>query len=115
MTAGTKSAKAVGSMASKAWADIERAVAKLVGGERSWDSRDHIDVLEHETGYALEVKNTTGPTVAQLERWLLHNQKKAAGRGMKSALIVKRRAGRGRPSPYLAVFQITSPEPDREN
>lgn len=86
------------------WKAIERAVAALTSGTRTWDSRDAIDVITDE--YAIEVKNVKGPTIAQCEAWLRHNEPKAAGRGLKNALIVKRRAGRGTPTPYLAVFPL---------
>lgn len=101
-------------MASKAWASIERAVAKMVGGERTWNSPDYIDVIESETGYCIEVKNHKGITVAQIEQWIAHNEKKAEGRQMKAALVVKRRAGRGAKTPFLVIFRLTEPEPDIE-
>lgn len=89
---------------SGAWKAVERTVALLTGGVRAWDSRDSIDVLTDE--YAIEVKNVKAPTIAMCERWLEHNAPKAAGRGLKNALVVKRRAGRGTSTPYLAVFPI---------
>jgi len=93
---------------SAAWKAVERTVAALVGGDRAWDSRDDIDVLTDE--YAIEVKNVKAPTIAMCERWLEHNAPKAAGRGLKNALIVKRRAGRGSPTPYLAIFPLGNVE-----
>lgn len=97
-------------MASAAWKGIERTVARLVGGERTWSSPEHIDVVVE--GWALEVKNVTAPTVAQLEGFLRHNRPKAESRGLKSALVIKRRAGRGIPTPYLAIFELTEPTID---
>lgn len=87
-----------------AWKSIERAVAALVGGTRTWNSDLDIDVITD--GWAVEVKNLTSPTVADLERILAHNAPKAASAGLKSALVVKRKGGRGRPTPYLAVFDL---------
>ena len=69
-----------------------------------------IDVLTDE--YVLEVKHRRGITIAQVEAWLAHNAAKAKGRGLKNALIVKRKAGPGRATPYLAIFPLTEGEPD---
>lgn len=95
------------------WKEIERTVAALTGGVRTWNSDDDIDVVTPD--YAIEVKNRQGITIAQCERWLDHNQKKAAGRGLKNALVVKRRAGRGTKTPYLLVLPITEPLGTEEN
>ena len=94
-------------MSSAAWKQIERTVALLVGGERTWNSPEHIDVEVE--GYAIEVKNVTAPSISQVEGWLRHNRPKAESKGLKSALVVKRRAGKGTPTPYLAIFELTEP------
>lgn len=94
-------------MAPSTWKEIERTVAALTGGVRTWNSDDDIDVLTED--YAIEVKNRKAPTVSQIEAWLRHNEKKAAGRGLKNALVIKRKAGRGFPTPYLLVIPITEP------
>lgn len=92
-------------MASDAWKHIERAVARLTGGERTWDSKDDIDVITD--GWAIEVKNRKAITIAQVEAWLRHNAPKAQERGLGNALVVKRRAGRGVVTPFLAIFPLT--------
>lgn len=89
-----------------AWKAIERAVAALVGGKRTWNSDEDIDVQVD--GWAIECKNVKGPTVAQCELWLQHNQAKADSLGLHNGLVVKRRAGRGRPSPYLFIAALTA-------
>jgi hypothetical protein len=86
------------------WKAIERAVAALVDGERTWNSDEDIDVQTE--GWALEVKHLKAPSVADLERILIHNAPKAAAVGKGNALVVKRAAGRGRPSFFLAVFPL---------
>lgn len=102
-------------MASRAWTAIERAVARLTGGERTWGDPTRIDVITvGDDTWAVETKNYKAPTIAMCEAWLAYNQIKADKRGMKSALVVKRKGGRGKPTPYLAIFQLTEPEPDRE-
>jgi hypothetical protein len=94
-------------VASATWKAIERTVALLVGGERTWNSPEHIDV--EVDGWAIECKNVTAPSIAQVEGWLRHNRPKAESKGLKSALVVKRRAGKGTPTPYLAIFELTEP------
>lgn len=88
-----------------AWKAIERAVAELVDGERTWNSEEDIDVQTAD--YAIECKHLKAPTVADLERILAHNAPKAASVGKRNALVVKRAAGRGRKSPFLAVFVLS--------
>lgn len=94
-----------------AWKAIERAVAGLVGGKRTWNSDEDVDVVVD--GFAIEVKNLKAPTIAECELILLHNRKKANAMGLDSALVVKRKAGRGRPSPFLAIFELTAVEGDK--
>lgn len=95
-------------MTSQAWKAIERTVASLAGGTRSWNSEDDIDVLTDT--YAIEVKHRQAITIAQVEAWLRHNKPKAAARGLKNAVVVKRKAGRGTPTPYIACFELEPPE-----
>ena len=87
------------------WKSIERAVAALVGGKRTWNSDLDVDVVVE--GWAVEVKHLKAPTIAEVERILIHNAPKAAAMGLGNALVIKRKAGRGRPTPFLAVFQLT--------
>lgn len=86
------------------WKAIEREVARLVGGERTWFSLEDIDV-ETETA-AIEVKNLTAPSLAQLEKYLAHNQPKADKVGKTNVLVVKRKAGRGSKTPFVALFLL---------
>ena len=92
------------------WKAIERAVSVLVNGKRTWNSDEDVDVVTD--GFAIECKHLKAPTVAECELYLLHNRPKAAKMGLHSALVVKRKAGRGRPSPFLAIFELTEGEAD---
>lgn len=100
-------------MPDKAWKSVERMVATLLGGVRTWNSTLDVDVMvpdEKNPDIAVEVKNLTHPTVADLERILAHNRAKAlrSDPPLKSALVVKRKGGRGRPTPYLLVIDVES-------
>ena len=86
------------------WKSIERAVAALVGGERTWNSDEDVDVQTE--SWCLEVKHLKAPSIADCERILIHNAPKAAKLGKGNALVVKRAAGRGRPSMFLAIFPL---------
>jgi uncharacterized protein YlaN (UPF0358 family) len=60
---------------------------------------------------SVEIKNLTAPSVAQLERYLAHNQTKIDRDipGAINALVVKRKAGRGQSTPYLLVMPLEVP------
>ena len=91
------------------WKSIERLVAELLGGVRSWNSEDDIDVLvpdDKNPEWGVEVKWWRAITVAQIEGWLTHNAVKCDARGIKNALVVKRKAGRGSPTPFLLVIPV---------
>lgn len=59
--------------------------------------------------WAVEVKNLRSVTIADCERILQHNQAKADQRDppLKSALVVKRKAGTGRKTPMLLVIDLS--------
>lgn len=117
---------------SDAWKKVERLVAAVLGGIRSWDT-DH-DVLVvtatdvpglqlrgDETGQMLlswarlgavelgsvEVKNLTTISIPMVERFLQKNRDKADRDGVRySALVVKRKAGNGRKTPALLIVDL---------
>ena len=89
-------------MSTDTWKSIERLVAELVGGRRSWETE--IDVMVG--GWGLEVKHLTAPTIADIERFLIHNAKKTEATGLRNGLVVKRRAGRGRATPLLLIVPL---------
>lgn len=119
-----------------AWKYVERQVARLTGGVRSWDT--DIDVIVPTEwphgkppladefsggellgaaragamlGWGIEVKHLTSPTVAEIERFLEHNAKKLERLGVSgrliNALVIKRKAGIGTSTPYLLVVPIS--------
>ena len=121
-----------------AWKAIERTVAAILGGIRSWNT-DHDVLVQIEGGLAgasptgdalmmlhrmgvirlasVEIKHLKGPTVAQLEGFLAKNQEKIDRDipGAVNALVVKRKAGRGTETPYLFVMPIALTESSQLN
>lgn len=114
-----------------AWKQLERLVAAVLGGVRSWDTDHDVLVITDakipflpdgkETGSELlglsrkgivelasiEVKNLKAPTVAQLEAFLQLNRQKADRDGVRyNALVVKRKAGVGRKTMPLLVVPL---------
>lgn len=96
-------------------------MAELVGGKRTWqadfETGHQVDVTTED--FVLEVKNYRTASMADIERWLAHNEVKAAALGKRSGLVYKRKVGRGnKPSPYLLIVsleptdQTASPEGD---
>jgi len=121
-------------MTSSAWKSVERMVAGLLGGVRSWQTDHDVLLITDDKGLyvdpeangdalltlsrmglielsSVEVKNLTGPTVAQLEGYLAKNARKMARDGItgQNALVIKRRPGRGHSSPYLLVVPLEVP------
>ena len=90
------------------WKAIERAVAALVGGTRTWDDREHADVRTDDGVWAIEVKHRKLITGPLLLEWMSQAERNAGG--AKPALIVKYKAPGRRPTPYLAIFKL-----DREH
>jgi hypothetical protein len=94
-----------------AWKSIERLAAELLGGDRAWDSEEDCDVLvpsKKNPEWNVEVKWRLGPTFAQAEAWLALNQTKCEkfDPPLKNALLVKRKAGRGKKTPWLLVMRV---------
>ncbi len=92
-------------MTNAAWKAIERAVAKLVGGERTWNDEDRADVRTDDGAWAIEVKHRKLITGPLLEAWIEQAERNAGG--AKAALVIKRKAPGRRPTPFLAVFRLT--------
>jgi len=86
------------------WKAIERAVAALVGGKRTWDDREHADVRTDDGVWAIEVKHRKLITGPLLEEWIEQAERNAGG--AMAALVVKRKNNR-KPTPYLAIFRLT--------
>src|SRR3990167_941 len=96
-------------MSTDTWKSIERLVAELIGGRRTWGT--DIDVMV--SGWGLEVKHLTAPTIADIERFLIHNAKKTGPLGLRNGLVVKRRAGRGGATPLLLIVPLIDQTLDR--
>ena len=77
---------------------------------RAGDDGQFLLAVHPVKGVAIEVKHLKGPSIADCERILAHNKPKADALGLGNALVVKRAAGRGRPSPFLAIFPLTAEE-----
>jgi hypothetical protein len=122
-----------------AWKAVEREVASLTDGVRSWET--DIDVIVPVRwadgytppmgltgaelladakrtrlleGWALECKNLKHPTIAEMELVLVYNQKKIDALGLTdvfhNGIVVKRVAGRGRGTPYLFITELSAKE-----
>lgn len=118
-------------MVSEQWKAIERFVAKLLGGTRTFDTDIDVmlivdpgifsvDELTEMSGpeiqrhskagrleaWAVEVKNRQDLSIPMIERFLEHNRAKAARFRMRNAMVVKRKAGSGIPTPYLLIIPL---------
>ncbi len=90
------------------WKAIERAVAALVGGTRTWNDESHADVRTDDGVWAVEVKHRQKITGGLIEDWLRQAERNAGG--ARAALVVKRKDPKRKPTPYLAIFRL-----DREH
>lgn len=94
-------------MATKTWATIERLVAAVTGGIRTWWTETDVTV---DGEWGLEVKYLTAPSLAELERYLEKNKQKQSRYGRKAGLVVKRRGGRGKRTPLLLIVELPQEE-----
>ncbi len=89
-------------MADKHWKQFERDVARLLGGERyPANSGGRIDVASDT--YVAQVKHRKTMSLPELERWAVEMEQIGAEKGKVGLVVVKRRAGRGNPTPGLIV------------
>ncbi len=87
----------------KPWKATERDVARLLGGERyPANSGDRIDVESSE--YVAQVKHRKTMSVPELERWAVEMERLGAEKSKVGLVVVKRRAGRGRPTKALVIL-----------
>lgn len=118
-------------MVSSQWKAIERFVAKLLGGIRTFDTdidvmvvtdpgmfgveeiteMDGAEIQRHAKAgrleaWAVEVKNRQDLTIPMVERFLEHNRTKAARFRMRNAIVIKRKGGVGVPTPYLLIIPL---------
>ncbi len=87
-------------MADKAWKHEERRVARLLGGRRhAANTGGRVDV-ESSTVVA-QVKHVQRLSLAQLEALAVEMATLGEEQGKIGVVVVKRRAGRGTPTPLL--------------
>ncbi len=90
-------------MPDRPWKAEERHVAKLFGGQRyPANSGGRVDV--EGPGIMAQVKHVQRLSLAQLEALALEMADLGRERGKAGLVVVKRRAGRGQPSPRLVVM-----------
>lgn len=90
-------------MADKPWKHEERAVAHLLGGARyPANSGGRVDV--EAPGVAAQVKHVRTLPLAQLEALAVEMEAVGTAKGKVGLVVVKRRAGRGQPTPRLVVM-----------
>ncbi len=90
-------------MADKAWKKEERTAAAILSGERlPANSGGRVDV-ESDT-YLAQVKNVARLSLAQLEGLALEMATLGEEQGKVGMVVVKRKAGRGTPTPRLIVL-----------
>lgn len=94
-------------MPDRPWKQEEREVARLLGGTRyPANSGGRVDV-EGPTVIA-QVKHVRTLSLAQLEDLALEMEALGAAKGKVGVLVVKRRAGKGKPTPRLIVLTEVS-------
>ncbi len=87
-------------MADKAWKHEERRVARMLGGKRHpANSGGRVDVTSD--NYLVQVKNVARLSLAQLEALAVEMEQLGQRGGKVGLVTVKRRAGRGTPTPLL--------------
>ena len=90
-------------MADKHWKQFERDVARLLGGERyPANSGGRVDVESDDV--VAQVKHRKTMSVPELERWATEIEQIGAEKGKNGILVIKLRAGRGRPTKALVIL-----------
>ncbi len=90
-------------LSNKPWKSTERDVARLLGGSRyPANSGGRIDVESSE--YVAQVKHVQRMSLAQLEALAIEMERLGAEKSKVGLVVVKRRAGRGNPTPGLIVM-----------
>ncbi len=90
-------------MADKAWKHEEREVARMLGGHRyPANSGGRVDVESDQ--YVAQVKLVKTLSLAQLESLAVEMEQIGSEKGKVGVVAVKRRAGRGTPTPLLVCM-----------
>ena len=90
-------------MTDRPWKHEERQAARLLGGVRyPANSGGRVDV--EGPGIVAQVKNVRRLSLARLEALAVEMERLGTQQGKTGLLVVKRRAGRGQPTPRLVVM-----------
>lgn len=90
-------------MPDRPWKAEERRVARLLGGVRyPANGGGRVDVESY--AYVSQVKHRRVCSLAELERLAVELERLGEEQGKAGVVIVKRRAGRGQPTPRLIVL-----------
>ncbi len=90
-------------MPDRPWKKEERAVARLLGGKRHWaNSGRRVDI--EGARYLCQVKHRRACSLAELERLAVELAELGRQQGKVGVVSIKRRAGRGQPTPRLLVL-----------
>ena len=90
-------------LSDKPWKQHERDTAKLIGGARYWaNSGESVDV---ESGaFVVQCKLVKTCSLAALETLALEAERQGHQKAKIGMVAIRRRAGRGRPTPRLIVL-----------
>ena len=90
-------------MPSQAWKAEERAVARLIGGQRYPANTGGL--VDCESPWVVtQCKHVQRMSLAELERLAIEGEREGARRGKVGLVVVKRRAGRGFHTPRLFIM-----------
>jgi hypothetical protein len=90
-------------MARTSWKQREREAAKLIGGRRHWANTGELVDCESD-GLVCQVKERKTLSLAAAEALALEIERVASYRAKQGIVMVKRSAGRGRPTPWLVIM-----------
>jgi hypothetical protein len=90
-------------MSRTAWKQREREAAKLIGGRRHWANTGELVDCESD-GLVCQVKERKTLSLAAAEALALEIERVASYRAKQGIVMVKRSAGRGRPTPWLVIM-----------
>ena len=85
------------------WKQRERDAAKIIGGKRYPANQGGLIDCESDA-YCVQVKERRTLSLAALETLAVENERVATQKQKAGLVMVKRSAGRGRPTPWLIVM-----------
>lgn len=90
-------------MTDRPWKAEERAVAELFGGSRYPANQGGLVDIET-AGYVIQVKHRKTVSLAELETLAREMERIGAQKSKIGVVVVKRRAGKGTPTPRLVIL-----------